>query len=458
MPDYSKLITEARLRDSESGTELPLSIAYESNKSRILFSAPFRRLQQKAQVFSLEPNAAVRSRLTHSLEAAYIGRFISRNIIQAFRDKNDPLTDELASAFITAVDSACLMHDIGNPPFGHSGEEAIQLWFKEHQPEFSSLDEDYYKDFLHFDGNPQGFRIATKLQGKPGTGGFNLTCTQLAAYLKYAHSPKDFESKEGKKPGYFLTEQGKIDIIFGKLGLEQGTRFPLAYLMEASDDIAYALSDLEDALEKGIITKTNLKARLLEEWKNTPSKKDDFFPIHLKRLDDDDTHYWDWTIFRAYLVADLVKFAANKYVEQHEQFLDGSAIGIFKNASPEKDALKAISKVAVKHVYQSREAEDLELAGRKIISGLLDHFHELMICDEAEFTQILEGKNNSKLAQKLARKLPQTHLLNYKKEREMDPTTPELAHRLHMIVDFISGMTDDYALETHQLLSGIRVR
>lgn len=196
--NYEKIISTKRLRPTTSIREIDIISETESDKARIIFSAPFRRLQKKAQVFPLESNAAVRSRLTHTLEVATIGRQLSQKIA---KKKGSDIADH--SAFVNIVESACLLHDIGNPPFGHFGEAAISAWFEEKatikNSIFNKISQDIkneYKDFINFDGNAQGLRIITKLQGED-LYGLNLTCSAICAYIKYTHP----EYSRDKNPG-----------------------------------------------------------------------------------------------------------------------------------------------------------------------------------------------------------------------------------------------------------------
>ncbi|MDB5884963.1 MAG: putative deoxyguanosinetriphosphate triphosphohydrolase, partial [Polaromonas sp.] len=268
---YKKLLTTDRARKSTfSGRNL--IIESESDRSRLVFSAPFRRLQQKAQVFSLEANAAVRSRLTHSLEVAQIGRFLADLIVENLI-KNELIDSITARSFINFVETACLMHDLGNPPFGHFGEAAISQWFRKNganyvqrsiglSSEINITNEikEVLADFLEFDGNCQGLRIVALLQWNDDEYGLNLTYTALASHLKYIRAPLFDPSNEKhrpfrKKAGFFSTEQELVEIMWRQFGYskENPQRFPLAYVMEAADDIAYCISDLEDSIEKGLL-------------------------------------------------------------------------------------------------------------------------------------------------------------------------------------------------------------
>lgn len=236
--NYSKILHSDRRRD----TTFPgrgIIVEAESDRSRLIFSAPFRRLQQKAQVFSLEPNAAVRSRLTHSIEVSQIGRFLSDKISQWLLDTNQ-ITEEQSKAYVTFVEVACLMHDIGNPPFGHFGEAAISQWFKDNGKNLldKTLDpvalsipknvEQVLGDFLEFDGNSQGLRIVSLLQWNNDEYGLNLTYTSLAAYLKYLRPPRgtpfsgsNSKPKFTKKAGFFLQNLRSLRKCGGSLDIAQ---------------------------------------------------------------------------------------------------------------------------------------------------------------------------------------------------------------------------------------------
>ncbi|HEN5446925.1 TPA: dNTP triphosphohydrolase, partial [Yersinia enterocolitica] len=262
--------------------------ATQSDRARLIYSAPFRRLQQKAQVFSLESNSAVRSRLTHSIEVSHIGRYIVAAIFEkldtaeniAEEQKNYWIKNSLAISNI--VETACLMHDIGNPPFGHFGEAAISKWASSPEAKVTlcqALNEDDKKytdyapleDFQNFDGNPQGFRIITKLQGDDGFYGLNLTYTQLVAFLKYTYSPQTKSQNQNtpfsKKIGFFDTERDVIEGAWNSLNMKNNTRHPLGFLMEASDDISYCISDIEDGIEKGIISVEHFRKEVLKDLK-----------------------------------------------------------------------------------------------------------------------------------------------------------------------------------------------
>ncbi len=273
---YRNILTAKRLRQSDVDGRSVVAEA-ESDRGRVLFCAAFRRLQQKAQVFSMEPNAAVRSRLTHSLEVSQLGRYIADQICESLNAGG--MTAQEQIAFVTFVETACLMHDIGNPPFGHFGEAAIKKWFSDKgegcvqraiklvRGNVGSGDPrliDAVADFREFDGNPQGLRIVTRLQWNADEYGLNLTKTSLAAFLKYIRCAGERrDGRFNKKAGYFRSEKEIVSSLWSEFGYESPQRFPLAYIMEAADDIAYCISDLEDSVEKGLIQQTDALKEIL---------------------------------------------------------------------------------------------------------------------------------------------------------------------------------------------------
>ncbi|WP_251971485.1 dGTP triphosphohydrolase [Sphaerotilus microaerophilus] len=242
-----QLVSEERLRGSTAGYRGVL-IASESDKARVVNSAAFRRLQQKAQVFPLEPNASVRTRLTHSIEVSQIGRYLTQKIIEKFvsNDTSSKRYNEL-TALVNIVETACLLHDIGNPPFGHLGESAVREWCRDIQ---------LAGDVLHFDGNPQGFRLISFLAGEDRFG-LNLSCSLLLSTIKY---PWDVKNRPiDKKVGIFDSDVKSYEECCERLNWKTGKIFPLMQIMDIADEIAYSMSDLEDGLEKGIIDDEDLK-------------------------------------------------------------------------------------------------------------------------------------------------------------------------------------------------------
>ena len=421
------LIQDRSLRPAEAGERTPL-IASESDKGRIVNSAAFRRLQQKAQVFPLDPNAAVRTRLTHSIEVSQLGRYLAQTVIGKIgADKG--IYSELA-ALVNVVENACLLHDIGNPPFGHLGEAAIREWFAGCP---------YGGDDLRsFDGNPQGFRLISLLSGRDDRG-LNLTNSLLLSTVKYPWT-RTTKPDDAKKIGIFDMEWPVYEEACKAINWKPGHKFPFALLMEAADDIAYSMSDLEDGLEKKII-----RIRDLEE-------------VFGKERFESKTVY-PMVKFKTGVTNQAVKFAAETFATNLDRILAGDPIRLLAKDSEIGGLLAKVKGFAKAEIYSHPSAERVELGGRSVISGLLTHLRALLDLEEAEFLALLESKESPakkelQFHQRLLRLLPTAYKEKYRIARKGD----EKDRRAHLIVDFIAGMTDDYALQTYQVLQGIRIQ
>lgn len=423
------LVNERRLRASTQGNR-GILVASESDKGRVINSASFRRLQQKAQVFPLEANAAVRTRLTHSIEVAQIGRHLTQNVIALCGHSNGDY--ESLAALVNTVETACLLHDVGNPPFGHLGEAAIREWFKEFSQKFS------IEDLSNFDGNPQGFRIVSFLAGADCFG-LNLTCTLLLSTIKY---PWDLSRKpEGKKNGIFASELENYVNACEAVNWAPHKKFPFMRLMNAADEIAYSMSDLEDGLEKGIITMADLKSDFGA----------DLFPSGALK---------PFIAFKTNVINRAVSLAAENFTQGLDGILGGEDLELLPIGTEVGELLSKVSRFARKRIYSDASAERVELAGRSVIKGLLNHFGQLIEISEEDFTVLISNdeskirKNNLDFHIRLFRRLPESYCKKYGDKKNI----PEIQRRAQLIVDSISGMTDDYALEMYQMLEGVRIK
>ena len=449
---YDQLLIADRIRTSTRGTK-GIAEEVESDRARVLYSASFRRLQRKTQVFPLEDNASVRTRLTHSLEVAHVGRFLASSVISKVKDAGlqgawGISKSETEHAFTVTVEVACLLHDIGNPPFGHFGEFAIAQWFKEHSG-------DLFADLRGFDGNPQGFRIISRLNGADGRSGMNLTLSQLASTLKYPSIPA--EKVRYKKFGVFLTEKDVMDQVRKKFGLTAEQRFPLAYLMEVADDISYCLSDIEDGVEKKIVKHKDVVDALKEKTKNDAEVSD-----LIGRAADaaEQAEIVDEAVtFRSTLIRMLVDRASSRYVEEHDKILTGEIDELIGDNSAEGRLLSAIKAVVRKEVYSDASIQSLELAGMAVITGLLENFGRLTKLKRSEFESLLRDERIRGLdvERRLVDFMAGRHVSVYKAMTQDCDDSEELWHRAHLIVDYISGMTDPFALEMHRMLGGTRL-
>lgn len=467
---FSYLKTD-RLR-SATRTDATLLEAVESDRGRVINSAAFRRLQQKAQVFPLEANASVRSRLTHSFEVSQVGRYIAQSIVSNLLKahpalKNSLKYDEL-TAFVSTVETACLLHDLGNPPFGHLGEAAIQEWFEKLILNFNQLNENDKKnhplstinldelDLTNFDGNPQGFRIVNLLNGDDSYG-LNLTSSLLLSIVKYpwAQSNKP-ENKIDKKNGLFNTSTESYLNACAQINWTPYKPFPYMQIMDIADEIAYSMSDLEDALDKKIISREELLKIFKEYCVEEHIDFQNTFGVHA-----DQFLALSFIKFKTPIIHRAVKEVANQFCENLSKILTGETVDLLINNSNTSKLLKKVKKIAIARIYSHPSAEKVELAGRNIIQGLLTHYELLLTLDKNQFESLILNdkirKNKLDFELRLFRRLPSTYVDKYRSATQQNPDK-EFLYRAHLIVDYISGMTDDFALEMYQLLEGIRIQ
>lgn len=420
-----ELVTNHRLRSATAGAMSPL-IASESDKGRVVNSAAFRRLQQKAQVFPLDPNAAVRTRLTHSIEVAQVGRYLTQKVVQKLGA--DQGSYPVVAALVNVVETACLLHDIGNPPFGHLGEASIREWFSRRNQD---------DELKSFDGNPQGFRLVSFLSGMDKYG-LNLTCSLLLSTVKYpwtGHAKPDGAGKIGVFGQDWDTYNDACEMV----RWPAGRKFPFLRLMESADDIAYSMSDLEDGVEKGILGVEELKTEFGAEYFSSPN----VYPT---------------VAFKTNVINAAVDAAARVFTESLDDILDGSNVELLPEKSQMGDLLRRVKEFAREKVYSHPAAERIELAGRSVIRGLLTHFGELLDLDEERFTEMLDGRKRNVKGREFHIRLLRILPTAYKEKYRAEERGSESARRAHLIVDFIAGMTDDFALDTYRMLEGIRIR
>lgn len=485
--NFKQKINSVRQYNQTSNTRT----AFESDRGRIINSAGIRRLQQKTQVFPLERNAAVRSRLTHSLEVQQNGRFIVQTIYKMLSKEQQVKLGlvDLEREFESLVEMACLMHDVGNPAFGHFGESAINNWFekylkqhdffKTHYPSDDelkkplSLTSSLLFELTNFEGNAQAIRNVHTLLA------LNLTYSHSASILKYTRCgtlPKQQvpESKNYlmKKIGFYFSESEFISQICEILNIEQGNRHPASYIMEAADDIAYCLADIEDAVEKGLITVTLLKQLLIEEYERiihsfniTDAKLINFMRekcenayLHASKED----FNFDNAFFirlRVNLLHPLIKHSATRFCENIDDIYHGSFNApLIEDNSYHHAITKTLKAIAIKHVFSHHEVEKLEIQGHKIITTLLNEFSCLLNMSQLEFTKLLDGELGFTIESRLLKRISPKYVAVYKKsvyQIQSNQTDPifEFYYRARLIQDFIGNMTDQFAYDTYRLLT-----
>ena len=407
---------------------------FQRDYDRLIFSAPFRRLQNKTQVFPLPGSIFVHNRLTHSLEVSCVGRSLGNEVSQRLLQKHPELVDTHLSEIGAIVSAACLAHDLGNPPFGHSGEKAIGTYFSEGKGQVlkSMLSPEEWNDIIHFEGNANAFRLLTHQFKGRRQGGFVMTYSTLASIVKYPYSSVLAGSKQ--KFGFFLTEEEYFEKILGIIKLSKDgepvryARYPLVYLVEAADDICYQMMDIEDAHKLKILTSEETK-QLYRAFLS---------PDRLERTDMICSMVTDTNEQIAYLrstaIGILVKECTRVFVENEESILDGTFNGPLINHMDEhvRKAYENCSKTAFSRIYCSKDVVDIELAGYQVISTLTDLMIEAVRYPEKAYSKLLINRVSA----------------------QYDISAPSLYGRIIAVLDYISGMTDVYALDLYRKING----
>lgn len=477
MMSYGQLLSGNRLRKS-SVENRGRSTEALSDKARIVTSAGFRRLQSKAQVFSLEENDGVRTRLTHTLEVSFYGELLAHQITDRLIDLGR-LPAEYKRAFVTTVENACLLHDIGNPPFGHLGEYAIRHWFDENKNNIGAiwkcdgLDEEvvskFLPGFMNFDGNAQAFRIVARLQWLDDEFGLNLSCGLLASIIKYLGTRPSKAQMFGKKAGFFETDAILISSVWKMAGLKldkgmPAQRSPLAYIMEAADDIAYCVSDIEDALEKGIVSEDDfvnyINKSMPDNFKIKETKSQRSIGLSNSSVSKKSSKNSRFIKFKTGFTTKLVNAATDIYCHHEDEIRKGNFPQALLDYDDEaKDLSEILKKFSRDYIYSSKEAINVELSGQRIIRSILDEFWPLIKMTTSDISRMYAnstkplGGSEFAIEKRLYLLLPSKHKINYEHSVENDPKLEHI-YRMHLLVDFLSGMTDSHAVKIFGMLNG----
>ncbi|NDW12464.1 deoxyguanosinetriphosphate triphosphohydrolase [Bacteroides sp. 214] len=434
--DWRKLISPKRF-----GMEQYHSM-YEENRSefqrdydRLIFSPAFRRLQNKTQVFPLPGSVFVHNRLTHSLEVSCVGRSLGNDCAKAILAKRPDLQDSYLTEISAIVAAACLAHDLGNPPFGHAGETAISTYFS--QGNGKILEQEFtpeqWQDIIHFEGNANAFRLLSHQFNGRRKGGFAMTYSTLASIVKYPYASTAANGKS--KFGFFGSEEESYRKIADELGIiklqEQPLKYvrhPLVYLVEAADDICYQVMDVEDAFKLKILTSDETKELLFAFLSETQQAKANRIFEHVE------DHNEQIAYLRSTVIGLLIKECTEVFVSNEDAILQGTFEGtLIKNISPQiAKAYRECSELAVKKIYRSRDVLDIELAGFRIISTLLDLMIEAVQEPDKAYSRLLINRVSD----------------------QYDIKAPELFDRVQAVLDYVSGMTDVYALDLYRKIKG----
>jgi len=410
---------------------------FQRDYDRLIFSAPFRRLQNKTQVFPLPGSVFVHNRLTHSLEVSCVGRSLGNDVASQLLKKHPALADSHISEIGSIVSAACLAHDLGNPPFGHSGEKAISTYFSEGQgmalkKELSPMEWD---DLTHFEGNANAFRILTHQFEGRRKGGFVMTYSTLASIVKYPFSSQLAGKKS--KFGFFLSEEADYQKIARELGIIQLSkpdeplryaRHPLVYLVEAADDICYQMMDIEDAHKLKLLTHDETKGLYMLFFDEKRKKRIE----EVCRIVTDVNEQIAY--LRSSVIGALIKECTRVFTENEKKILAGEFEGaLIKHiCSPLKEAYENCSAIALQRIYRSSDVLDIELAGFRVISTLIDLMINAVRSPEKAYSQLLINRVSG----------------------QYNVNAPTLYGKIQAVLDYISGMTDVYALDLYRKIKG----
>ena len=422
---------------------------FQRDYDRIIFSAPFRRLQNKTQVFPLPGSMFVHNRLTHSLEVSSVGRSLGNDVSRLLLQRHPELAESShLSELGTIVSTACLAHDLGNPPFGHSGEKAIGTYFSEGHGRFlqtyvceetgDSLTDAQWDDLIHFEGNANAFRLLTHRYKGRREGGFVMTYSTLAGIVKYPFS-SSMTGKKGKF-GFFDSERHFFQRIADEMGMiclsngENGVKYsrhPLVYLVEAADDICYEVMDIEDAYKLKILSFEETAQHLLAFF-DEPVRQSIIQRIEDEGLTDENEKV---VYMRACVIGCLERACAEAFVDNEEEILSGRFMGSLIDAipAPQHAAYQRCTMLSKQRIYRSKPVLDVELSGYKIMETLMEQMTAAVMHPERYYSQQLIGRVSS----------------------QYDIDASDLETRLMAVIDYISGMTDVYALDVYQKMNGI---
>lgn len=412
---------------------------FKRDYDRLIFSAPFRRMQNKTQVFPLPGSIFVHNRLTHSLEVASLGMSLGNDVARQLTARHPELAGTLFEEIGTIVSAACLAHDMGNPPFGHSGEKAIQAFFAEGDGRQvqGMVSPQAWSDLIRFEGNANAFRLLTHRFNGRREGGFVMTYSMLASIVKYPYA-SSLAGQHGKF-GFFKPEEPAYRRIAADLGIRQLSaegqplrcaRHPLVYLVEAADDICYEIMDIEDAFKLKILSFEQTQDLLLGFF-------DDDLRSHILRrisdegIDDDNEKV---VYMRARAIGTLEAQCVKTFVEHEAEILAGEFDSSLVAAAPGRvgDAYRRCAEASRRLIYNSKPVLDVELSGYKIIETLMQTFVGAALRPDTYHSRQLSSRLSS----------------------QYDIASPDFETRLMAVVDYVSGMTDVFALDIYQKING----
>jgi dGTPase len=475
--NWTKLLNGDRRRKSSADKPVEHRVAFERDYDRLLFSTPVRRLADKTQVFPLERNDSVRTRLTHSHEVANLARSIGTTVASTpYAEKlglaNFPDLHRIIPSILASVG---LAHDLGNPPFGHQGEYAIQSWMLRNSvskatdkssfaifDDVPELTDAHRNDFLKFEGNAQALRLLTRLQIISDDFGLNITYGTLAALMKYP-VPSDRTDKTiqaRKKFNFFQSEAAIVEEIWKATGLMEGVRHPLTLIMEACDDIAYSVIDLEDAAKKNLISIHDLLASLMYS-KDGSDPLDPRIKAICDKSKERENEYRQFDLsapelsdicmqmLRVQAIGLMVNDVIEAFVDNQDAILSGAFNGELLAVSKSVGLWKALKAFAKKHVYSHRSVIEVELEGHRTIHALMDDIWEAI--NNRGSPDFTKTKDAPPFSAYVFSRISE----NYRRAAQRS-NMPMRYRELQLMTDMISGMTDSFAVNLCRELSDLR--
>lgn len=465
--NWEQLLSTKRRRETKKNTSGDLRSEFEKDYHRIIGSASFRRLQDKTQVFPLDQSDFIRTRLTHSLEVSSFAKSLGQNIGQSILDykKDEQFTQQTKEDISNILQCAGLIHDIGNPPFGHFGESSIRDWFKRNLPTLEwkgrKVDEvlslQMKEDFYHFEGNAQALRLVSKLHYLVDENGMNLTYALLNTIVKYPVSSIEIDTKSGnikdKKMGYYYADRKIFEEITDATGAKE-MRHPLTFILEAADDIAYKTADIEDAFVKGFISFNQLKEALRdlqteEEMSMFPAleRLEKKYESGVKRGVKNPEEYAvkNWIVQAQGF---LINCATYGFTSNYEQIMQGQyKQDLFCGTYGEK-LMKLLGHMAYKKVFATPTIYKMEVAEAVMLDFLMDKFVRAVLYYDTDCML-------SEIEKRIISLISENYKSAYHHQAEGKNEEEKLYLRLLLVTDYICGMTDSYAKRLYMELNAI---
>ena len=444
MMNWKQLISDKRFgKEDTHRNATEQRTEFQRDFDRLIFSAPFRRMQNKTQVFPLPGSIFVHNRLTHSLEVSSVGRSLGVDVMRHLLSRHAELGEADIASVGSIVSAACLAHDMGNPPFGHSGERAIRSYFTEGKGrdlqtyvsvEGEQLTEAQWADITHFDGNANTFRLLTHQFGGRRRGGFVMTYSTLAAIVKYPFASRQAVRKP--KFGFFESEAEDFARIARELGMPveetaagyRSVRHPLVYLVEAADDICYEVMDIEDAYKLRLLSPEETRQLFLAFFE--VAERENLLSAYPDATDESDRIAY----LRSCVINALERACVQTFLDHEEEILEGRFRGSLIDHLPDHllQAYRHCEDVARSRIYSCREVFDVDLAGYRIIYTLLELMMDAVLEPQKAYSELLLAQVSS----------------------QYQLSAPHLYDRVMAVLDYLSGMTDVYALDLYRKING----